>query len=151
MPTASDDTLVVKPVLGRLPKQMAGNPQEKFGNALSNRRGGFPTILQHDTVLKPADCGGPLVDLDGKCVGLNIARAGRTETYAIPSEDLLAMLPDLKSGKSIVVAVPPRPTPKKATDPNVLLREEGKLANADLVKGGLIRKDFAAEIEELYR
>ena len=43
-------------------------------------------ILQHDSVLKPSECGGPLVDLDGKVVGINIARAGRTETYAIPSE-----------------------------------------------------------------
>ena len=32
----------------------------------------------------PADCGGPLVNLDGKVVGMNIARAGRTESYAIP-------------------------------------------------------------------
>ncbi len=34
-----------------------------------------------------------------KTVGINIARAGRTETYAIPSEALLPLLGDLESGK----------------------------------------------------
>jgi serine protease Do len=36
-------------------------------------------------VLRPIDCGGPVVDVDGKVVGLNIARAGRVESYALPS------------------------------------------------------------------
>ena len=126
-----DDDVTVKPVLGRLPKQMAGNPQERFGNALSNRRGGFPTILQHDTVLKPADCGGPLVDLDGRAFGINISRAGRTESYAIPSEDVLALLPDLKSGKLAPPTAPTPPPQTKKADPNVLLHETGKLSDAD--------------------
>ena len=39
------------------------------------------------------------MDLDGKAVGINIARAGRTESYAIPSETVQALLTDLKSGK----------------------------------------------------
>jgi serine protease Do len=131
-----DDRLTVKPVLDRIPKQFQGktNPQETFGNALSNRRGGFPMILQHDTVLKPADCGGPLVDLDGRALGINIARAGRTETYAIPSENVLALLPDLKSGKLAPAPPPPPPAPPvaKKSDPNVLLQETGKLTDADL-------------------
>ncbi len=81
------------------PKQLLGNPQERMGSELSIRRGGFPAILQHDTVLRPKDCGGPLVDLDGKALGINISRAGRTESYAIPSEHVTALLRDLKSGK----------------------------------------------------
>ncbi len=81
------------------PKQLLGNPQERMGSELSIRRGGFPAILQHDSVLRPKECGGPLVDLDGKAVGINISRAGRTETYAIPSEYATALLRDIKSGK----------------------------------------------------
>lgn len=76
-----------------------GEMQNKMGSILSNRRTGFPTVLQHDIVLKPNECGGPLVDLDGRVVGLNIARAGRTETYAIPSEVILQLLPDLLATK----------------------------------------------------
>ena len=76
-----------------------GDFQNKMGSTLSEKRAGFPIILQHDTVLKSSDCGGPLVDLDGKVVGINIARAGRTETYAIPAEALQPIIAELKSGK----------------------------------------------------
>jgi serine protease Do len=76
-----------------------GDRMNALGSELSLKRTGFPIILQHDTVIKPKDCGGPLVDLDGKAMGINIARAGRTESYAIPTEAVLALLGDLKSGK----------------------------------------------------
>jgi len=94
-----DEDLEITATLGARPKELKGNPQDLMGSELSKRRGGFPLILQHDTVLKPRDCGGPLVDLDGKAVGINIARAGRTETFAIPSEAVQKLLPELKSGK----------------------------------------------------
>jgi serine protease Do len=50
------------------------------------RNSDFEAVFQHDTVLAPSDMGGPLVDLDGHVIGINIARAGRTETYAIPAD-----------------------------------------------------------------
>jgi DNA repair exonuclease SbcCD ATPase subunit len=34
--------------------------------------------------LAPEECGGPLVDLDGRVVGINISRAGRVNSYALP-------------------------------------------------------------------
>ena len=73
--------------------------QNKLGGQLSQRRAGFPTVLQHDTVLRPNECGGPLVDLDGQVVGINIARAGRVASYAIPADAVQSLLADLKSGK----------------------------------------------------
>jgi serine protease Do len=59
--------------------------QNSLGGSLSERRNGFPLAIQHDSVLRPADCGGPVVDIDGKVVGINIARAGRVESYALPA------------------------------------------------------------------
>jgi len=56
-------------------------------------------VLQHDTILNPKDCGGPVVNLDGKTVGINIARSGRVESLAIPAEAVLAVISDLESGK----------------------------------------------------
>jgi serine protease Do len=96
--TRGKEKLEVKATLARRPKGLFGNPQELMGSALSDRRGGFPSILQHDGVLAPKDCGGPLVDLEGKAVGINIARAGRTETYAIPAEAVRPLLGDLMGG-----------------------------------------------------
>lgn len=72
--------------------------QNKLGSELSRRRFGFEKAFQHDTVLKPADCGGPLVDLEGRVVGFNIARSGRTESYAIPSNVAITRFYDLMSG-----------------------------------------------------
>ena len=46
----------------------------------------FELVIQHDTDLQSWQCGGPLVDLSGKAVGLNIARAGRVASYALPAE-----------------------------------------------------------------
>ena len=76
-----------------------GDFQNRMGSKLSDRRGGFHIILQHDSVLGPSDCGGPLVDLDGKVIGINIARAGRTETYAIPAEVVIPLIPEFKAGR----------------------------------------------------
>jgi serine protease Do len=73
-----------------------GEMQNRMGSELSSRRTGFSTILQHDTVIRPSDCGGPLVDIDGHVLGLNICRAGRTETWALPTEAINAVLPELR-------------------------------------------------------
>jgi len=100
-----EEEVELKPTLGKRPANDRSSFQNQLGNELSDRRGGFPSILQHDTVLKPRECGGPLVDLDGKAVGINIARAGRTETYAVPADAVVALLPDLKSGKLLPTEV----------------------------------------------
>jgi serine protease Do len=64
---------------------------------LSLRNGGFEQALEHDTVLEPWQCGGPLVNLDGKAIGLNIARANRVATYALPASLAREILAKLKS------------------------------------------------------
>ncbi|MFO0876629.1 MAG: PDZ domain-containing protein [Gemmataceae bacterium] len=79
-----------------------GERMNMMGSELSHRLGGFPTILQHDMLIKPSDCGGPIVDLEGKALGINIARAGRTESYALPSEVIQGLIPEMKGGKFVV-------------------------------------------------
>lgn len=71
--------------------------QNNMGSELSARRAGFPQALQHDTVLRPADCGGPLVNLDGQALGVNIARAGRTESFAIAANEVQKIVAELRS------------------------------------------------------
>jgi serine protease Do len=76
-----------------------GDIQNAMGGELSGRRTGFPAILQSDMVVQPKNCGGPVVDLNGKVLGISIARAGRVETWILPSENIRPLLGDLKSGK----------------------------------------------------
>lgn len=73
--------------------------QEQMGGPLSFRRDDFVAVYQQDTVLSPEECGGPVVNLDGKAVGINIARAGRTATYVLPADLILEKIEDLKSGE----------------------------------------------------
>lgn len=74
--------------------------QNSLGGRLSDRRGGFSGVLQHDTVLQPQFCGGPIVDLDGKVVGINICRAGRVESYALTSVAVRDLLAAMKAGEN---------------------------------------------------
>lgn len=67
-------------------KEMTRNDQ--MSGDVSQRRSGFPRVLQHDIWGNSKTVGGPLLDLEGKCVGMNIARANRAESFAIPLEEL---------------------------------------------------------------
>jgi serine protease Do len=69
--------------------------QNRLGGPLSIRNAGFPSVIQHDTVLRPSDCGGPVVTVEGKALGINIARAGRTETYALPADVVIQVVEQL--------------------------------------------------------
>ena len=53
---------------------------------LSDVRLGFEEVIQHDSVIRPSQCGGPLVNLEGEVVGINIARVGRFESLAVTSK-----------------------------------------------------------------
>jgi serine protease Do len=107
-----DKELEVKATLGKRTlevkkgRDVRADKMNRMGSQLSERRDGFAMILQHDTVLRPEECGGPLVDLDGKVIGINISRSGRVESLAIPSEAVTPILRDLMSGK----LAPPTPT-----------------------------------------
>jgi S1-C subfamily serine protease len=69
----------------------------KVNGPRSVRLSGFDRVLQHDTVLNPDECGGPVIDSSGRVIGLNIARAGRVVSYALPSSLVLPELAILLS------------------------------------------------------
>ena len=67
----------------------------RLGAIPSDRADKFPWVFQHDTPLFPEQCGGPIVDIDGDVIGINIARGGRAASYAIPSAHINKLLPEL--------------------------------------------------------
>src|SRR5690606_31507268 len=107
--------------LGKRPSGQASRSEamNAMGGPLSARNSGFPAVIQHDTVLKPNECGGPLVTLAGEVIGINIARGGRTESYAIPSDVVVGVLKELRSGKKAPPAGSPatRPATRPSTNP----------------------------------
>ncbi len=60
---------------------------DQMSGDFSKRRSGFPRVMQHDIMGNSATMGGPVINLDGKLVGMNIARANRAETFAIPVKE----------------------------------------------------------------
>jgi len=67
----------------------------QLGAQVSLRAGGFEQAIEHDTVLPPWLCGGPLVNLEGEVIGLNIARASRVTTYALSARLVNRILENL--------------------------------------------------------
>ncbi|MEK7951191.1 S1C family serine protease [Luteolibacter soli] len=76
-------------VFGDNPDEMSRN--DMMSGRFSERRSGFPRVIQHDIIADRQRIGGPVLDLDGRCLGMNIARANRAETFAIPASDLKSL------------------------------------------------------------
>ncbi len=55
--------------------------------------------IQHDSPIDAEKHGAPLVDAEGRLVGVNVANVYRGSSYAAPLDDILAFLPDLKAGR----------------------------------------------------
>lgn len=62
---------------------------DQMSGRYSKRRSNFKRVLQHDVKLSDRGTGGPLLDLNGKCVGVNIARVNRCESFAIPAAEAI--------------------------------------------------------------
>jgi serine protease Do len=107
--TRGDKELAITATLGHWLSGRMLNPQEHMGGPLSEQSAGFGRILQHDSALKPTQCGGPAVDSSGKAVGINIARAGRVETYALPASLVKSVVAELKAQPTSAKAGPKPP------------------------------------------
>ena len=75
------------------------NRNDQMSGAFSKRRSDFPKVMQHTILANNRSVGGPLLDIQGRCIGMNIARANRAESFAIPVEELQEIAGRLMSGK----------------------------------------------------
>lgn len=76
--------LDLEATLGLSPRAQTDRSDKWGGGPFSERRFNFPKVIPHDSVIRPEQCGGPLLNSDGKAVGINIARAFRVASYAVP-------------------------------------------------------------------
>lgn len=61
----------------------------------------FQKVLQHDLNLEINHLGSPLVNLEGEVVGLNVSKFIRGTNYAISSDTLEKILPQLRKGENL--------------------------------------------------
>jgi serine protease Do len=109
-----------------LEAKLGERPQPKMGpdflkmnqmsGPLSPKTTGFPLALQHDIPLEPGQCGGPLFDLDGRCIGINVARAGRVSSLAIPTAKIADLLADCRDDLAKLSAGTKPPAAASAED-----------------------------------
>ena len=85
------------------PGERRQESMNRLGSDLSQRSEDFELAIQHDSVLEPWQCGGPLVNLDGKAIGLNIARSGRVASYALPAPLVRKAIEKLKAEYQLTV------------------------------------------------
>ena len=84
-----DDSLDLEAILGKRPNGENQRSDKWGGGPFSERRFGFPKVIPHDSAIKPEQCGGPVLNSDGQPIGLNIARAIRVATYAVPIKEVV--------------------------------------------------------------
>lgn len=82
------DTVKIK--MGRFPPIISHHPAETFAGGKSEIRDGFSNVFVHDAKITPAECGGPVFDIHGHFMGMNMARYSRTSSIVVT-------VPELKS------------------------------------------------------
>ena len=70
---------------------------QRMSGLTSKRKAGFSDVLQHEIQLSPMAMGGPLMNLKGLAIGVNIARSDRVTTFALPSSLVKEIADKLKS------------------------------------------------------
>ncbi|MCB9932750.1 MAG: PDZ domain-containing protein [Planctomycetes bacterium] len=74
-----------------------GRPNVK--GPINSRYTHMGKVIQHDGVVLPSQQGSPVFDLHGNLVGLNIARADRTRTFALSAKEVASILRELLAAR----------------------------------------------------
>jgi serine protease Do len=72
------------------------NKNARMSRNTSKTRSGYGAVIQVDIPLDDKYMCGPLLDLEGKAVGINISRVDRAETYALPADLIVPLIEKLK-------------------------------------------------------
>ena len=65
---------------------------ERMGGPISRVRDSFTRVIQTDMRPQPDQIGGPVADLQGRVVGITVARADRTRAFVMPAAAVASLL-----------------------------------------------------------
>ena len=119
-----------------------------MGNRMSLKRDEFPLVIQSDMTLFPERAGCPVIDVNGKFVGLALSRAGRTETYILPSwicrelvEGVLPQVQQYRAGRGENI---PEAQPVDDSYDARRLEENRRKVEDKMSRQGLVPKVYSA-------
>ncbi len=81
-----------RPRTPRIPYSRMEQMNSMGGHRYNDVKDGFRNVIQTDMQLDPEDCGAPVVDLNGRAIGIAIARAGRIKSFIIPASGIKLLL-----------------------------------------------------------
>jgi len=89
-------------VLGRrVEAQPESQAIDFFGRLFTDGTGprrAYAEVIQHDSPIEPHELGAPLVEKNGRLVGINVATVYRGSAFAAPIDRIASFLEDLKAG-----------------------------------------------------
>jgi S1-C subfamily serine protease len=79
---------------------------EQMGTRTSLVRNSFSNVIQSDMRPNPDQIGGPVVDLQGRVIGITMARVDRTRSFVMPSEAVRGLLATKPLDPALVKTAP---------------------------------------------
>jgi len=124
---------------------------ERMGGQISRVNDSFSRVIQTDMRPKPNQIGGPVVDLQGRVIGITMARAGRTRSYVMPATSVVELLRKAPEDPALATArlaaenaamMPARDGPRVGPAP------QGAAANPDRLRRHLSDMQRLTELME---
>lgn len=106
----------VSATLRARPEREGGTAQR--GNTrteISTVSTGFGEVFAHDAIVRPEQCGGPVLSIDGLAQGLNVARYDRTSTHVLDAIRVRASVQRMLA--SLTTEEGPEPTAEAGSRP----------------------------------
>jgi len=85
---------VTSGIISQTYRNISGHPDEN---------GRHVDFIQTDTAINPGSSGGPLITLDGACIGVNTAMIAVAQSigFAVPSNQVLEFIDDVRAGRGL--------------------------------------------------
>jgi len=128
--------LVFPTLQGRQVQQYESRRMRAMDGEQNRVRSNFSNVLQSDMELGVEDTGLPVADLEGRIVGMVIARAGRISTLILPGKEMKELLSKKPQAIDMTPSRPVRRSYRSPKRMSVDEREELLRKLQDLLRGG---------------
>jgi putative serine protease PepD len=133
------------------PRSLGGNfLMDLLSDGNDGPKRAYAKIFQHDGPIAPEVLGSPLVDSDGKVVGMNVDTAYRGSAYALGIDEIKGALEKLKKGETAAPPAAERPaTPETKGKPRLGVAgrplNDGERTARTVASGGVLVEELAPD------